>query len=70
MPTSRRALRADHGGGLRVPRGARIPEEETPSLNAVPFLGALVKMEEDAAALSRHANRPADVRTAGHRFFR
>jgi MoxR-like ATPase len=49
--------------------GARLPEEETPPLQAVPFLGALVKMQEDADALSRHAARPADVRTAGRRFF-
>ena len=50
--------------------GARLPREETPSLGSVPFLGALVKMEEDSASLSRHANRPADARTAGHRFLR
>lgn len=50
--------------------GAKLPEDESPSLKSVPFLGALVKMEEDDATLSRHANRPADVRTAGHRFFR
>ena len=50
--------------------GAQLPEGEIPSLKSVPFLGALVKMEEDADALSRHANRPTDVRTAGHRFFR
>ncbi len=50
--------------------GARLPEEETPSFKSVPFLGALVKMEEDVDTLTRHANRPADVRTAGHRFFR
>ena len=50
--------------------GAQLPEDAAPSLKSVPFLGALVKMEEDTATLSRHANRPADVRTAGHRFFR
>ena len=50
--------------------GAKLPEGETPSLKSVPFLGALVKMEEDVDTLSRHASRPADVRTAGHRFFR
>ncbi len=50
--------------------GAKLPEEDVVLLKSVPFLGALVKMEEDATALSRHANRPADVRTAGHRFFR
>jgi len=50
--------------------GAKLPAEESPALKSVPFLGALVKMEEDAATLSRHASRPTDVRTAGHRFFR
>jgi MoxR-like ATPase len=50
--------------------GAKLPIEESPSLKSVPFLGALVKMEEDAATLARHASRPTDVRTAGHRFFR
>lgn len=50
--------------------GAKLPDMETLSLKSVPFLGALVKMEEDAAALSRHSSRPADVRTAGHRLFR
>ena len=50
--------------------GATLPQEETPSLKNVPFLGALVKMEEDSATLTRHAGRPADARTAGHRFFR
>jgi MoxR-like ATPase len=50
--------------------GAKLPTEESPPLKTVPFLGALVKMEEDAATLSRHAGRPTDVRTAGHRFFR
>jgi MoxR-like ATPase len=50
--------------------GARLPEDETPSLEAVPFLGVLVKMQEDADTLSRHATRQADVRTSGRRFFR
>jgi len=50
--------------------GVKLPDEETPTLKSVPFLGALVKMEEDTDTLSRHANRPADARTAGHRFFR
>jgi MoxR-like ATPase len=50
--------------------GARLPVEETPELRSIPFLGALVKMQEDADALARHASRPADVRTAGRRFFR
>lgn len=50
--------------------GAQFPKEETPSLQSIPFLGALVKMEEDTSTLSRHASRPVDVRTAGHRFFR
>lgn len=50
--------------------GAQFPKEDTPSLKSIPFLGALVKMEEDVATLSRHSSRPVDVRTAGHRFFR
>ena len=50
--------------------GARLPAEETPSLDTVPFLGVLVKMQEDSDTLSRHATRPADVRTSGRRFFR
>ncbi len=50
--------------------GAQFPKEETPALKSIPFLGALVKMEEDVATLSRHSSRPVDVRTAGHRFFR
>ncbi|ACM18551.1 ATPase, AAA_5 family [Geotalea daltonii FRC-32] len=49
--------------------GAKLPEGDVPSLESVPFLGALVKMQEDTETLSRHANRPADVRTAGRRFF-
>jgi MoxR-like ATPase len=50
--------------------GARLSEEETPELRSIPFLGALVKMQEDADTLARHATRAADVRTAGRRFFR
>ncbi|NTU59755.1 MAG: MoxR family ATPase [Deltaproteobacteria bacterium] len=50
--------------------GARLPEDDTPPLEAVPFLGALVKMQEDTQTLTRHASRPGDVRTAGRRFFR
>jgi MoxR-like ATPase len=50
--------------------GAKLPNEDSPSIKSVPFLGALVKMEEDIATLSRNTSRPADVRTAGHRFFR
>ncbi|GLI39407.1 MoxR family ATPase [Geobacter hydrogenophilus] len=49
--------------------GAKLPEETVP-FKSVPFLGALVKMEEDLDTLTRHADRSADVRTAGHRFFR
>ena len=49
--------------------GAKLPEE-IPAFKSVPFLGALVKMEEDLDTLTRHGNRSADVRTAGHRFFR
>ncbi|MBI5014350.1 MAG: MoxR family ATPase [Deltaproteobacteria bacterium] len=50
--------------------GVGLPEEETPTLETVPYLGALVKMREDADALARHASRPADARTAGRHFFR
>jgi MoxR-like ATPase len=50
--------------------GAQLPKEEAPELNAVPFLGTLIKLEEDANTLSRRAKSPTDVRTAGHSFFR
>jgi MoxR-like ATPase len=50
--------------------GASLPEEEVDSFRTVPFLGALVKMEEDLDTLSRHGERSTDVRTAGRRFFR
>ena len=50
--------------------GARLPEEETPDLKSVPFMGTLIKMQEDAEALLRHASRPADGRAADRRFFR
>jgi MoxR-like ATPase len=50
--------------------GARLPDEETSDAEAIPFLGTLIKMQEDADALSRQVARPADVRTAGRRFFR
>lgn len=48
--------------------GARLPDGEN-ALPALPFLGALVKLREDAESLTRHANRGGDVRTAGRRFF-
>jgi len=49
--------------------GARLPTaEEGP--DAIPFLGALVKMQEDEAAILRSASRSADPRTAGRKFFR
>ena len=50
--------------------GARLPESELPDLQAVPFLGTLVKMQEDGELLCRHAARPADGRSADRRFFR
>lgn len=50
--------------------GVKLPKDEKPALKDVPFLGALIKMEEDTGTLTRHANRPGDARTAGHRFFR
>lgn len=49
--------------------GARLPEPEA-GLQNVPFLGALVKMQEDADTLARSAARSADPRTAGKRYFR
>ncbi|MFU8857464.1 MAG: AAA family ATPase, partial [Deferrisomatales bacterium] len=49
--------------------GARPPEPEE-GLEAAPFLGALVKMQEDAETLARHTTRSADPRTAGRRYFR
>lgn len=49
--------------------GARLPEPEA-GLNDVPFLGALVKMQEDADTLARNAARSADPRIAGKRYFR
>ncbi len=51
--------------------GARLPEDGPAAPDDVPFLGTLVKMEEDLHTLSARAARPAaDVRTAGRRFFR
>lgn len=50
--------------------GAKLPEGEVPDLKSVPFLGTLIKMQEDSEALARHANRPVDGRTADRRFFR
>jgi hypothetical protein len=53
-----------------VASGAELPEEEKPQVEAIPFLGTLVKMNEDTDTLMRQAARPADARTAGRRFFR
>jgi MoxR-like ATPase len=50
--------------------GAKLPAEEEREPAAIPFLGALVKMQEDADTLARHGARTGDVRTAGRRFFR
>ncbi len=50
--------------------GAQLPKGEEVDLNAVPFLGTLIKLEEDANTLSRRATRSTDVRTAGRNFFR
>jgi MoxR-like ATPase len=50
--------------------GAQLPEGDTSEANPIPFLGTLIKLEEDINTLSRHAKSPADVRTAGHGFFR
>jgi MoxR-like ATPase len=49
--------------------GARLPEADAPP-HEIPYLGALLKMQEDVEALSRGAARSADPRTAGRRFFR
>ncbi|GAB4266152.1 MAG: MoxR family ATPase [Deferrisomatales bacterium] len=56
-------IRALLASGARLPADGEDPE-------AIPFLGALVKMQEDAEALRHRAARGADVRTAGRRFFR
>lgn len=50
--------------------GTRLPDDEAALLKSIPFLGALIKMEEDSDTLSRHTDRSTDVRTAGRRFFR
>lgn len=50
--------------------GAQLPQGEVVDLNAVPFSGTLIKLEEDANTLSRRATGPPDVRTAGRNFFR
>jgi MoxR-like ATPase len=50
--------------------GAQLPKGEEVDLNAVPFLGTLIKLEEDTNTLSRRATRSTDVRTAGRNFFR
>ena len=51
--------------------GARLPGGGPAAPDDVPFLGTLVKMEEDLQTLTSQAARPAaDVRTAGRRFFR
>lgn len=49
--------------------GATLPDDEATALQSIPFLGTLLKMQEDASALHKHAHRSADVRTAGRRFF-
>jgi MoxR-like ATPase len=50
--------------------GAQLPKGETPDLSSTPFLGTLIKLEEDVTTLSKAAKPAADVRTAGHGFFR
>lgn len=50
--------------------GAQLPRGETPDLSTTPFLGTLIKLEEDVGTLSKSAKPAADVRTAGHSFFR
>jgi MoxR-like ATPase len=53
-----------------VASGAELPAEEKPRVDAIPFLGTLIKMHEDADTLVRQAARPADARTAGRRLSR
>jgi MoxR-like ATPase len=50
--------------------GAKLPPDEETGFQGVPFLGALIKMQEDTDTLARQGARSADVRTAGRRFFR
>ncbi|MBI5441879.1 MAG: MoxR family ATPase [Deltaproteobacteria bacterium] len=50
--------------------GAKLPGDEAQGFQGVPFLGALVKMQEDTDTLARVGARTADPRTAGRRFFR
>lgn len=50
--------------------GAQLPKGEEPDLNSVPFLGTLIKLEEDVNTLAKQTQKAADVRTAGHSFFR
>ena len=50
--------------------GARLPDEATVAPDRLPFLGTLIKLQEDVDTLARRSSRPADVRTAGRRYFR
>ena len=50
--------------------GARLPRDGALRPDAVPFLGTLIKLQEDMETLGRRTGRTVDVRTAGRRFFR
>ncbi len=50
--------------------GARPPRDDGLRPDAVPFLGTLIKLQEDMETLGRRTGRTVDVRTAGRRFFR
>jgi MoxR-like ATPase len=49
--------------------GARVSTGEDGGTE-VPFLGTLIKLQEDAEAVTRGSTRSLDGRTAGRRFFR
>jgi len=48
--------------------GSELRGREDERLDETPFLGTLVKLREDAEAVSRQAKRPAEVRPAGRAF--
>jgi MoxR-like ATPase len=50
--------------------GAKLPEAGDAKPDDVPFLGTLIKLQEDAESLGRLASGPTDLRAAGRRFFR
>jgi len=50
--------------------GARLAPAEAGEGGSLPFLGTLIKLQEDADAVTRSGARGLDGRTAGRRFFR